>query len=198
MYTWVTSRKGFTLLELCICVIMVAILASMAISYYEHAMENIRRADVLSLLGVEITAQDRYRLTKGHYTRYWHELDTAPVQVRHPKADNAYANGMENTIFYSRGKKANGDLRHGFEVYFDQIGDRWFMVGNRVGSEKYKYVLVRPFNSDKIYCIPKNDYDKSIAACLDVMGLDDEADLPGDPRDTTSLSEASVEEDYDD
>lgn len=198
MYTWVTSRKGFTLLELCICVIMVAILASMAISYYEHAMENIRRADVLSLLGVEITAQDRYRLTKGHYTRYWHELDTAPVQVRRPKADNAYANGMENTIFYSRGKKANGDPRHGFEVYFDQIGDRWFMVGNRVGSEKYKYVLVRPFNSDKVYCIPKNDYDKSIAACLDVMGLENESDLPGDPRDTTSLSEASVEEDYDD
>lgn len=198
MYTWVTSRKGFTLLELCICVIMVAILASMAISYYEHAMENIRRADVLSLLGVEITAQDRYRLTKGHYTRYWHELDTAPVQVRRPKADNAYANGMENTIFYSRGKKANGEPRHGFEVYFDQIGDRWFMVGNRVGSEKYKYVLVRPFNSDKVYCIPKNDYDKSIAACLDVMGLENESDLPGDPRDTTSLSEASVEEDYDD
>ena len=198
MYTWVTSRKGFTLLELCICVIMVAILASMAISYYEHAMENIRRADVLSLLGVEVTAQDRYRLTKGHYTRYWHELDTAPVQVRRPKADNAYANGMENTIFYSRGKKANGEPRHGFEVYFDQVGDRWFMVGNRVGSDKYKYVLVRPFNSDKVYCIPKNDYDKSIAACLDVMGLENESDLPGDPRDTTSLREASVEEDYDD
>lgn len=193
MYYRMTNRQGFTLLELTVCVIMIAILASMAISYYEHAMENIRRADVLSLLGVEITAQDRYRLTKGHYTRYWHELDTAPVQVRRPKADNAYANGSENTIFYSRGKKANGEPRQGFEVYFDQVGDQWFMVGNRVGSDTYKYVLVRPFNSDMIYCIPKNDHERSIAACLDVMGLDNEADLPGDPRDTTSLSGSSVE-----
>lgn len=192
MNIFLRRSDGFTLLELCVAVIMVAILASMAISYYEHAMENIRRADVLSLLGVEITAQDRFRLTKGRYTRRWHELDTAPIQVRTAKANNEYANGLENTIFYTRGKKPNGDPRQGFEVYFEPIGERWFMVGNRVGSPKYKYVLVRPFDSDRVYCTPLNHDEKNISICLDVMGLDDEAEIPADPRTVTDLTEQST------
>ncbi len=188
MYAMNKQTAGFTILELCVCMIIVGILGSMALLYYEQAMENVRRADMLSLLGTEIAAQDRYHLIKGRYTKYWHELDVAPVQVRYKRADNPYAD-PENKKFYSRGKKSNGEPRSGFEVYFEQFGQNWFMVGQRVPEgDKYQYTLVRPFNADRVYCIPKTEKDEVI--CLNVMGLDDVAELPADPRLVTDLDDS--------
>ncbi len=176
------TQNGFTMLELTISVVIAAILAVMAVSYYEHAIENIRKADVVSLMGTEISAQDRYLLTKHHYTHHWHNLDTAPVHVRTPSANNPYANGLENTIFFTRGRRADGTLRQGFQVYFEEIGKSWFMTADRVGSEKYGYTLVRPFGSEQVYCLPTKDNDDSIAICTNFMGVEDAADLPEDPR----------------
>lgn len=186
-------QSGFTLLELIITIIMAAILVAMAMAYYEHAIENIRKADVVSLMGTEISAQDRYRLTKHHYTHKWHNLDTAPVQVRKPSADNLFANGMENTIFFTRGKKANGEPRQGFQVYFEDIGGSWYMTADRVGSTKYGYTLVRPFNTERIFCIPTNQNEVSITICTDFMGVDTVEELPEDPR-----HQADLTDEYDD
>ena len=192
------TQNGFTLLELTVAVIMTVILVTMAISYYEHAIENIRKADVVSLMGTEIAAQDRYRLTKHHYTHAWHHLDTSPIQVRKASADNMFANGKENTIFYTRGKKSNGDPRQGFQVYFEDIGGSWYMTADRVGSRKYGYTLVRPFNTERIYCIPTNQNDVSITLCTDFMGVDTEEELPEDPRHLADLTDDYADNETDD
>lgn len=191
------ASYGFTLFELIIAVIITVILVSMAVAYYEHAMENIRKADVVSLMGTEISAQDRYRITKHHYTHAWHNLDTAPIQVRKPSANNPFANGMENTIFFTRGKKEDGEPRHGFQVYFENIGDSWYMTADRVGSTKYGYTLVRPFNTERIYCIPTKQNDVSITICTDFMGVDSEEELPEDPRHTADLTESYEDDEAD-
>lgn len=188
------TQNGFTLLELTTVIIVIAILVIMATSYYEHAIENIRKADVISLMGTEISAQDRYHLIKHRYTHAWHNLDTAPVQVRKAYPENPFANGKENTIFFTRGKKANGEPRQGFQVYFEDIAGTWYMTADRVGSTKYGYTLVRPFNTERVYCLPTNQNDVSITICTDFMGVDSVEELPEDPRHLAS----SMDENDDD
>ena len=184
-----TNKTGFTLLELCIAVIMIALLVTMAISYYGHAMENVRLSDAVSLMGVTVASQERYMLTQHHYTHAWHKLDAAPIPLRFPTAHNSFANGTENTIYYTGGKKSDGEPANGFKVYFEEIGTSWYMTADRVGSSKYSYTLVRPFNSDRNVCVPNGERANNIKICLDVMGLDDPSELPPDPRSAASLGD---------
>lgn len=179
--------NGFTMIELVVCIIIVAILAAMAVSYYEHAIEEMRMSDVLTIMGTEISAQERYMLTKHHYTKFWHQLDAAPVQVRKAYEGNRYSNGLENTVFFTRGKKANGEPAHGFQVYFEQIGRSWFITADRVGSSKYKYTLIRPFNTEQVFCLPNLESEKSILICTDFMGVNTPEELLPDPRLTADL-----------
>jgi type II secretory pathway pseudopilin PulG len=165
-----------------VVVVIVAILAAIATSFYEHAIENVRRADVLSLMGTVISSQDRYRVMKHRYTKLWHYLDVAPVPLRHPMADNPYANGIDNTIYFTRGKNDDGTPRSGFQVYFEEINGQWFMTADRVGNEKYSYTIVRPFNSLQAFCVPTGNHEKSKTLCMDMMGVDDLSMLPPDPR----------------
>lgn len=176
------KHAGFTLLELITVVIIVAVLVTMAISYYKRAVENMRMTEVISLMGVEIAAQERFMLLKRHYTKHWHMLDTAPVQVRRAYAENNYSNGVENTVFFTRGKKHNGDPASGFQMYFENIGQSWFVTADRVGDGDFKYTLIRPFDSEQVFCLPGNDETNSINVCLGFMGVDDVSELPRDPR----------------
>ena len=177
------KKTGFTLLEMVVVVIIVGILASVAVVYYLGALERVRMTEVVTLIGTEISSQQRRYLTVHRYTKQWHMLDAQPSYVRLPKADNEYANGEENTIFYTRGKDGDGNPRNGFAVYFEQIGAEWFMTADRNDSgDKYDYTLVRPFNDTTTYCIPKEGNERSEVLCSDFMGVDDASLLPEDPR----------------
>ena len=184
-----TNQKGFTLIELCVVIVILGILIAVGVVSYEHAIESIRKTDVLVLMGAEIPAQNRYFLMRHHYARAWHLLDAAPSVVRTPSADNPYANGLENTIFFTRGKDANGEPRSGFQVYFENIGTAWFMTADRVGSEKYGYTLIRPFDAEQVYCIPTKHNNPSIKICTDFMGVDTEDQIPPDPRLSVGLND---------
>lgn len=193
MKTMLKNQKGYTLLEIIIVIIIVAILAAIALSFYEHAIENVRRSDVLSLMGTVISSQDRYRVTKHRYTKLWHYLDVAPIPLRRPKADNPYSNGIENTVYFTRGKKDDGTPKSGFQVYFEEINGQWFMTADRVGSEKYSYTLVHPFNSLQVFCVPAGHFQKNETLCMDMMGVDDMSALPPDPRIEARISTAEGE-----
>ena len=184
-----TNRKGFTLMEMCVVIVILGILVAICAVSYEHAIESIRKANVLVLMGTEISSQDRYFLTKRRYARAWHLLDAAPSFVRTPSEDNPYANGLENTIFFTRGKNANGEPRSGFQVYFENIGTAWFMTADRVGSEKYGYTLIRPFDTEQVYCIPTKQNNPSIKICTDFMGVDTVDQIPPDPRQPVGLND---------
>jgi len=192
-------KKGFTLLELCIGVIVLAILATMAITYYGHAIENVRLSDALSVMGVAVTSQERYMLTQHHYTHTWHKLDAAPIPLRTPSANNSFANGTENTIYYTGGKKSDGEPANGFKIYFEEIGISWYATADRVGSSTYSYTLVRPFSSDRTVCVPNGDNPNNLRICLELMGADEATDLPADPRLQAKLGgDDSDEDEYED
>ena len=176
------NKKGFTLFETMIVIFIIVVLTVIAIFYYGRVIERVRVAEVVALIGTELSAQERHYLMAGHYTQRWDKLDSPPSQVRQPAEDNSYANGIENTVFYTRGKNSEGEPRTGYEVFFETIGNEWFMTANRVGSGKYSYSLVRPFHDKTVYCLPAEGNKYSIVLCTDFMGVDHASLLPADPR----------------
>lgn len=176
------NQKGFTLIELVIVIIIVAILAGFAVMYYGRFIERMRIAEVDTLVGTCLSAQERTFLKFQHYTPYWHQLDAAPLPVRTPKDGNDYANGKDNTVFYTRGGVLAGIPNPGFAVSFEQDGtDRWFMVARRVGKGGYSYQLVRPFDSSRTVCVPTWTNEQDVAICMEYMGVTETSELEANP-----------------
>lgn len=61
------KSKGFTLIELMIVVVIVAILAAVAIPSYQNSIQKTRRADAKETLTRVAAAQERYFFTENKY-----------------------------------------------------------------------------------------------------------------------------------
>lgn len=180
-------KQGFTLLELMVVVIIIAIISSIGFMAYGRFMERMRIAEADTIMGTAILSQERVLLKFQHYTPYWHQLDAAPISVRTPKEHNDFANGKQNTIYYTRGGMLSGTPNNGFAVSFEKDAtDRWFVIARRVGTGEYTYHIVRPFDSTKFFCIPDYDNEKDVAICMDYMGVESPDELAEDPMETDS------------
>ncbi len=183
-------RGGFTLIELLVMVIIIAILASFAWPAYQRFVERMRMADAITLIGTERASQERYILTKHHYTRKWALLDAAPVEVHSPINTDGSGKGYlssDGTVFYTRGGASLPDSQRkpGFAVQFQEFdGNRWYIVAERVGASwgGYKYTLVRPFDTTQTFCLPDFEHPDSVLMCTDFTGVDSANKLPSDPR----------------
>ncbi len=72
------KKRGFTLLELLMVVIIIAILASIALPQYLKASEKSRASEALTMLGAIREAEFRYKAQSptNIYTNQLNELDT--------------------------------------------------------------------------------------------------------------------------
>jgi len=61
-------RKGFTLLELIIVIIIIGVLASLGFTQYTRVVERGRTAEAKAILGTIRTAEQAYYLEQGSYT----------------------------------------------------------------------------------------------------------------------------------
>lgn len=74
------SRRGFTLLELILVIIVIGILATLAIPKFADMAEKARGAEAVNTLGIIKTAEDMYKLETGGYTNTIGYLDiTVPT-----------------------------------------------------------------------------------------------------------------------
>ena len=176
------NKKGFTMLEILVASLILTILVAISVVYYGRFMERMRIAEVDSLAASMISSQERHRLRYQDYTRQWHRLESSPVQVRKASANNDYANGEENAIFYTRGGMRSGTPKPGFAISFESDANYdWFVVARRVGHGPYTYRLIRPFESNETVCVPDWNNEKDIALCMDYMGVETQDELSDDP-----------------
>jgi len=183
------SRRGFTLLEMLVAVVIVAILAAVGWPSYQRFVERMRMADALALIGTERASQERHRLTKHRYTKKWAALDAVPVEVHSPINTDGSGKGYlsaDGEVFYTRGgaELADTERKPGFAVKFEEIDGKWFFVAERVGAAwgGYKYSLVRSFDDTQTVCVPDASHQDSVLMCTDFMGVETLAELPADPR----------------
>ena len=71
------NKKGFTLLELLMVIIVVGILTSFAIPQYQSFVYKAHVAEAHRLLGALIRAEEQFFLEHGDYTKDMDELDVS-------------------------------------------------------------------------------------------------------------------------
>ena len=68
-------KKGFTLLELLVVVLIIGILAGIALPQYQKAVAKTELTRVISYVKPIAEAQERYFLTNGKYSNSFSDLD---------------------------------------------------------------------------------------------------------------------------
>ena len=68
------GKKGFTLLELLVVVIIIGVLAAIALPSYRKAVERAKAAQAVIVLNDAAKAEQDFALVSSRYTRYWDDL----------------------------------------------------------------------------------------------------------------------------
>mgnify|MGYP000959748981 CR=1 FL=1 len=76
------NRKGFTLVELAVVIVIIGILAAFAVPRFMTAVERSKAGEAFNYLSAVRSAQERYQVRQGTYTSNLSELD---IEMSVPK-----------------------------------------------------------------------------------------------------------------
>ncbi|MBR3603525.1 MAG: prepilin-type N-terminal cleavage/methylation domain-containing protein [Elusimicrobiaceae bacterium] len=172
---FLSKKSGFTLMEMIIVIIIIAVLSAFAVPSYLLAVERMQMAEADMLMGNTSRSQERYKLRMGgRYARHWGQLDSAPPALYGPA-------GLGYTTYCSKDSEQPEDgncVSKGFKIvlYSTEFGGRGEgVVAERVNSKNYGYKLARLYeDKDTVYCAAGDEHtENDQRACADFLGLDE-------------------------
>lgn len=103
------NKKGFTLLELLVVVLIIGILAGIALPQYKKVVEKSKMAEAVSTVKVISDAQQRYYLVHGNYASC---KDLNALDIDLPGSDNCAYSGCackQSTYFLYTNSSRDGN-----------------------------------------------------------------------------------------
>lgn len=149
------NKKGFTLIEMLVVVLIIGILAAVALPQYFKAVEKSRATEALSIMGSISAAMERARLVRVN-NDYPTTLQSLDIEIADENGDTVTAGSWSSHNF-------------NFAVSGDQTG-----TGNikatRKGSSGYS--LERYYYTGQIICTPNTTSGgASVAGICDSLGI---------------------------
>jgi prepilin-type N-terminal cleavage/methylation domain-containing protein len=136
----IKNDKGFTLTEIMVVVLLLAILSAIAIPQYSKTVEKQKAVEALHLLAVIGQAQERYYVINEVYTKEYSDLDADLIDLSTKKA--AEGDTFKNRAF---GFKLNGTA--------DDDGK---VTAKRNGGS---YYFIREYKTGEVCCKSNDDDD---------------------------------------
>ncbi len=107
------NKKGFTLLELLVVVLIIGILAGIALPQYKKALLKSRATEAINTLKAIQDAQQRYFLSNGAYVHHTTDLTPLDIEIKEGYYrffcnENCYASPKNGSMpFFEQGIRYN-------------------------------------------------------------------------------------------